>query len=528
MKNKKMTVLAGILAASLMFSACGSQAGTSTDSDSVTASEETTVTTTDTTVTTVEEAVKAAEEELATVTETVISVKESDEWKDYTKEEYTDITLADEGSTISGEGAVADGSNITIKAGGSYVLAGTLTDGSINISVGEEEKVNLYLNGVSISCSDGAAISESAGDKVIISLVEGTENVISGAAAEEDSSEDSSEDSDTTIPDGAIYCQDSLTINGTGNLTVSNEAGHGIVCKDILKIMEGTISVTAADSGIIGKDSLYVGDADIFISCGTDGLKSDKEEEGKGYVLIEGGTVTMEAGDDGIHSESGLFITGADTSVTVTGSQEGLEGNHIVITGGTISVMAEDDGMNAAGESDQEIVITGGNMKVNAAGDGIDSNGSIYMSDGELILSGPINDGNGTIDYVNKFIMTGGILAGSGSSGMLQTISSESSQYVISYTQDTGITAGTEITLAEKSGDSLISFTVDKESRAIVISTPQLQEGTEYQLTIGSETVTVTAEAGSDMSEGPGGQMPGGKGGMQRPDMSGNGGLQQE
>ena len=87
--------------------------------------------------------------------------------------------------------------------------------------------------------------------------------------------------------------------------------------------------------------------------------------------------------------------------------------------------MAEDDGMNAAGGNDSSgfngpgfggdqfasaegayICISGGIININAYGDGIDSNGSFEVSGGETYLSGPVNSGNGSLDYSTTAVIT--------------------------------------------------------------------------------------------------------------------------
>ena len=65
---------------------------------------------------------------------------------------------------------------------------------------------------------------------------------------------------------------------------------------------------------------------------------------------------------------------------------------------------------------------------MNASGDGIDSNGDLTVSGGKTYLSGPVNSGNGILDYNGSAVVTGGIFAASGSSGMAQNFDSSSTQ----------------------------------------------------------------------------------------------------
>lgn len=84
--------------------------------------------------------------------------------------------------TLSGKTAACNSSNVqiedevvTIKAAGVYVLSGTLTDGTIVVDAGDDDKVQLVLDGVSITAADYAAIYAKNADKVFVTLAEGAE-----------------------------------------------------------------------------------------------------------------------------------------------------------------------------------------------------------------------------------------------------------------------------------------------------------------------------------------------------------------
>ena len=137
-----------------------------------------------------------------------------------------------------------------------------------------------------------------------------------------------------------------LTIGGTGSLTVTGNTGRRHRQQGRPGHPGGTITVTAADDGIRGKDYLIIEDGTVTVTAGDDGLKSDNEtDDTVGYVLIKGGTVTVTAGDDGVHAEGDLAISGG--MVTIAKSNEGLEGSTVTIAGGDTSVTSSDDGLNA-------------------------------------------------------------------------------------------------------------------------------------------------------------------------------------
>ena len=371
------------------------------------------------------------------VTAATVEYKDSDYYEDYKEKDYTTVSMSGNTATVKGENASkvteSDGL-ITISGKGYYVLEGNF-EGTLVIDAPEDEKVRLVLNGVTIKGQSGPAIYEKCSDKLIVMLVEKTVNNLSDGASYEDTSEEAA--------DACLYATDDLTINGEGTLNVTGNYMAGIKTKDDLKIMSGIINVNAADDGIKGHDSLTVADGVITVSAGDDGLHSD------GSVVIDNGTVN------------------------VVKSVEAVEGLTVTVNNGIVNAVASDDGFNATDGSGSTttptIIINGGEIFVNSNGDGLDANGNIEMNGGYVYVSGATNDGNNATDYDGTFIMNGGNLVASGMSGMYQSISSGSSCYVIDYTDQSSIEAGTEVVL--KYGDTVIySCTVVKKANALLVT----------------------------------------------------------
>ena len=191
----------------------------------------------------------------------------------------------------------------------------------------------------------------------------------------------------------------------------------------------------------------------------------------------------------------------------------------IDITGGQIDITASDDGVNAAGGRDGSsmekgkdpfvsmegayISISGGSLRINASGDGIDSNGDLMISGGETYLSGPVNGGNSSLDYNGKAVVTGGIFASSGASGMAQNFDPSSTQGIIMVTLNPQ-EAGTQIALKNSDGTELLSWKAEKEYSSVLISSPDIRQGERYSLTAGTEEKTITMDSlvyGTDIPE---------------------------
>ena len=444
--------------------------------------------------------------------------------------------------TLSGKTAACNSSNVqiedgvvTIKAAGVYVLSGTLTDGTIVVDAGDDDKVQLVLDGVSIMAADYAAIYAKNADKVFVTLAEGAGNslTVSGDYVQTD---------DNNV-DAVIFAKCDLTLNGTGSLTVKDNTGHGIVSKDDLVVTGGTYTIYSQDHCLNGKDSVRIADGTFNLSCDEDGIHAGNDDQQDGYVYIEGGDINISVGDDALHAEGLLIITGGD--IDVSKSCEGVEGYKILVTGGDIDVVSSDDGFNAVGgssgsgynhdgfgggpdmggvymdaDSDAYIFITGGTININADGDGIDSNGCIGITGGSVYVLGPSDNGNGAMDYGICAAITGGEIVAVGGSGMAQGFGDESTQCSALVNFDEWIDAGETITLTNSDGKEVLSYKADKKFNSVVISTSDMKQGGIYTLTVGDQGSTFTLDD-ITYSEGSGGmQRPGGNldnGGMQRP-----------
>ena len=203
---------------------------------------------------------------------------------------------------------------LSITAEGSYILTGTLTDGFVYVSVADNAKVQLILNGVNISCSTGSAIYIENADKTSITLASGTTNTVSDGSAYTDGN-------------ACIYSKDDLTINGSGSLTVTANCNNGIGCKNDLKIVSGTLTVTAVANGLKGNDSVGIFGGTITVTAGKDGIKADTDDDTtKGFVYIAGGTVKVTASDDGIQAVTAIALVGGSVSISAEDSQLNCDG----------------------------------------------------------------------------------------------------------------------------------------------------------------------------------------------------------
>ena len=363
-----------------------------------------------------------------------VNVDEEDINADYDKTASTVITLGGAGAEISGEGAAVNDGNVTISKAGTYVISGSLSDGSIIVEAGKNDIVKLVLENAEIKSSKAPAVYSSKSKKTIIILPEGTESTLSDGTSYIDENDDSA-------PDAALFCKDDLTISGSGTLNVNGSAKNGITCKDILRITGGVINVTAANHGITGRDDLSVSGGVISVDAkGGDGLRStysDTDKSDLGHIIIENADITVNAANDGIQAEKSLTVKSGIINITTAGgsekapssnSREGFGGqfgrdqfrpsqsSQTESKTGSTSGSARTETVTAQTSSTEEsrkglkagtdIIINGGTITADCYDDAIHSNNSIAITDGVITLS----SGDDGIHADSDIAITGGDL----------------------------------------------------------------------------------------------------------------------
>ncbi len=539
---------------------------------------------------------------------------------EYDESKAVSIKLNGTSATSSSNSVKISGSTVTITEEATYVISGTLTDGMIIVNAEDTAKLQLVLNGVDITSKTSAALYILEADKVFVTLADGKTNTLANGGT-------FTAIDDNNI-DAAVFSKQDLTFNGTGSLTVTSPAAHGIVCKDDLVFTGGTYTVNSASHGLDANDSVRISSSTkLTIDAGKDGIHCENtddaslgfiyisdgtmniEAEGDGiaagaYVqiengtfdllvgggsengsnissgnyggfmgggghgggrpgemrpngsqssttttdesstsmkgikaanslLISGGTFKIDSADDSVHSDVSVTINGstfeiasgddaihAEETLTITAgtfniteSYEGLEALNIDVKGGEFKIVASDDGLNAAGGTDSSgttggrdgmfgggkhgmgggmssgngsIVISGGNLYVKASGDGIDANGTLTISGGYTVVTGPTQGDTATLDYDRSATITGGTFIGTGAQGMAQTFS-DSKQGVVAVSVGNQ-SAGTNITLKDKSGKTIITYTPELSFAVVILSSPDIVSGDTYTITVGSES----------------------------------------
>ena len=383
MKKNTNAILSGLVVAAMMLAGCGSNETAATSAASSEAQNESTENFSDKTLSTTETGSADTENSLD---ESAMDLEFTARDLDVGYEESTavQVTLSDSGIQVSGDGAEADGTTLTIKEEGTYVISGSLSSGQIVIEADDSAKIHLVLNGVSVRCENSAALLIRGADKVFVTLAEGSENTL-----ESGSEAPSGEDENV---DGVIFSRSDLTLNGSGSLTINAGYKHGIVSKDDLVITGGVYNITAVGGGLYGKDCVKILDGTFNLNVEMDGIQSDNEEDAdRGFVYIVGGTYDITAGHDGIQAETLLKVADGTINITTgTGSGAAVNGSSDTdsTSNGSTNVTDSSSSESIKGlKSGSLLEITGGMIVINSEDDSVHSNGSITITAGNLTFS---------------------------------------------------------------------------------------------------------------------------------------------
>lgn len=324
--------------------------------------------------------------------------------------------------------------------------------------------------------------------------------------------------------DDAVHSNQNISITG-GEFSIA--AGDDAVHADLLlSISGGTMDITASYEGLEGADITISGGKTHVVSSddgvnasGTDTTTDTTDAAAETTETSEAaGTTAGEA--DASASGTSEASSAADEAQGTTSEQAPAAGERPdAPANGEMPQRPADGEMpeppadgempsgtppqggfggggfggGMEGNQNAKLTISGGLLTVDAGGDGIDANGSITMTDGTVIVNGPTNNGNGTLDYGSTFDMSGGYLIGAGTSGMAQALSDESTQLSIAMTYPETQAAGTLVHLEDSEGNTIVTFEPSKDYQFVVISSPDLEKGKTYTLYSGgssSEDVT--------------------------------------
>lgn len=354
------------------------------------------------------------------------------------------VTYASSGATVTGLPTTNDitvnisGNKVTLTNTGDenvvYRLTGTASDGFFKLY--SSKKQAILLDGVSITCSSGAAINNQSKKRTFV-MVEGKNILADGSSAAYSSGEEDMK--------SVFFSEGQLVFSGTGSLTVTannKQSKSGIVSDDYVRFMNSpTVSVTAGSSaghGVRGKDCVQITGGNLSVNTSAAMKKAIGSDD---YVLIEGGTTDITVsggvaydsedkeytGSAGIKADNYFAMTGGTVTIKNTGNGgKGISAGsydyntttHAVddsyITGGTLTITtsgSESNDVSAKGVkigwvtkngSGDRATVTGnaGNLKINGGKviitsnkcEGLEAKGNMTFVGGEVYVSSGSDD----------------------------------------------------------------------------------------------------------------------------------------
>lgn len=379
----------------------------------------------------------------------------------------------------------------------------------------------------------------------------------------------------------AVRGRDCVKISGgTFNVTAGEDAFKSNNDEDATRgfalVDGGTYSVSAGDDAFHAETALLIRGGDITVTSCEEGYEA-------ALIQVEGGNSNITANDDGLNASYGSSTTstgggagmgagaganaGTDPNASAnTGTSAGMDTNAGVVTNASMDMSANVTSVDAStstdattnpgtpptegtapsssgtapsgdmagnggggagagmGEADSrcQVKISGGTLTVNAGGDGIDSNGTLEITGGTVLVSGPENNGNSALDYASTATVSGGTMIIAGMDGMAQSFSGGTQAFAM--VSATG-SAGSTIQIASADGTVLASFTAPKQFDNVVVSASGMTDGQTYQLLVDGTATQFTASTTATQSGMGGGQdaMGGNPGSMgQSPDAMGS------
>ncbi|MGM9635480.1 MAG: carbohydrate-binding domain-containing protein [Candidatus Avispirillum sp.] len=308
---------------------------------------------------------------------------------DYDEQGSIRIDFDSDRVTASSDSVQISGTSVTLTKEAVYLISGDCGDGMITVNMSDTAKPQLVLCGLSLNCEENAPLLILSADKVFVTLAKGTENSLSNGG--------SFMSVDGANVDGTVFSKDDVTFNGSGSLSVTSPAGHGIVAKDDLVICGGTYSIQSASHGLDANDSVRITASSLSVAAGKDGIHAQNSDDSSlGFVYIQNGSFDIEAEGDGVSAGSYMNIEGGSFTVlagggSVNGTKSSSDSWGQMGTGrdpfsgfsGTESSTEDTDSVSMKGfKSDGDMLISGGTFNFDCADDTFHSGGSISVLGG--------------------------------------------------------------------------------------------------------------------------------------------------
>lgn len=416
---------------------------------------------------------------------------------------HTDTYTDSDGNTEQINSAIFSRDDLKIKGSGSLTVNGNTADGIVS-----KNDLKIYNGNITVNAVDDAVRGK---DSVTVGNDTATDYSTLSLTLKTQSGDGIKATSTDTATDTKAYGV--VTING-GTLDI-NAYSDGIQGEQDVVINGGDINIyTYEGSGFTGSGSSSSGSNNPWgggMGGGMQDGNSNKTDisakgiksvglydtagttwQSGGNITVNGGKITVDSSDDSLHCGGQMNINGgifrlataddaihsdhdlilgkkdgaySDFEVYVTKCYEGIEGGNIYQYSGTVIVKAGDDGYNAAGGADGSG--SGNNTGWNQGGFGGGmggSSGNVLQIEGGIAIVQSASGDHDAFDSNGNLNISGGVVIANGQEpldcgdGYSENISGGT--VIECSSQGTGsVSANTQFTVADSSGNIIVSFT---------------------------------------------------------------------
>ena len=323
------------------------------------------------------------------------------------KSNVISISLNDIGTDVTNDNYKIESKVLSLTKSGTFKISGSCNE--CQIAINKQLEITLTISSISIDNSNTGpfVIKKSSTLNLIL---EGQSTITDNESLDNEESDDF---------EGAgikIKTSSSLTIGGSGKLTVNGNPKNGIKggASSKLTINSGTIVITATKNALACDHLLTINGGTITIISQSDGVKAEPDSDdndSEGTIEINGGVINVNSKNDAIQAGYKLIINGGTFNIKTfdgantsgfdkdtmsakgikcsTNEHENIE-NIITITGGTFTLNTRDDAIH----SDYNITITGGTFDISTGDDGVHAD--------QYLVLGKLNADNSLINMKIK------------------------------------------------------------------------------------------------------------------------------
>ena len=220
--------------------------------------------------------------------------------------EFDSFTIPEEKITIPDQ--YDDFENDTISQTGHYYLKGDYS--SIRITASKGTELFIFLDGVSISSSEGIAFGSSKQIKLHLVLLNNSINSISNDFEDEN----------------AFHIKGDVFLSGNGTLNAISKQKNGLKVSKDLYVYEGvTINATGYNHAITARSIISKGATINVVSETKDGLQAECEDEiteftkEQGFIYLVNTAFTADTYGDGMQADTFIYISGGTYNITTHG-----------------------------------------------------------------------------------------------------------------------------------------------------------------------------------------------------------------